>query len=551
MEEPKTSQSNIAPDKPAGDAAEKQQSAVAPLAPATARPVMAAVPHAYPYIPRSKTPEHIEFKKKAVSSKGLIFTVLSLFIWIFFAETIFLGSAGVSVPVFAVVFYATLYYYFRENDRPMNRTAMFLTIPVFLLSFSFLLHYNPSTQFITWPTLIGIICIQLILLGKHEARGIFTFDMLSKAFVHLLGKPFSNLDMPFRTFGVLKGSKSKNTRNFVLILTGLAVSIPVAAILMSLFMSADALFASSVNNAIDFIGLDFANISADIFFGCIFGLFFAAALLGLKYGEAKNKPAVEIGNYIDGLIVGTFMTIINIFIIAFVGFQFFYLFGGATNIAVSDMTYAEYARRGFFELTTASGIIFAIALFVQIMTKKKEGRLPVWVKLTTVLLCACNGVLLVSAVKRMLLYVDAYGLSVKRVLTLWFMAIIGICLVWMIIKCFSIKMDVMKWIGITLIAGVCILSLTNSERIIAKYNIDRYISNPENISLDVYHLGQLSYTTTPEIIRLKDLNLKSGSISNEDIQSILKIQKSRMENRNSIYGFTLDSIEARNILNKF
>ncbi len=538
-------QANISPDKPADNIAEQKQS------PASARPVMSVVPPNYqPYIPRSRTPEYMDFKAKAISQKGLFITVLSLLIWTFFVETIFLGSDGISVPIFAVLFYSVLYYYFRENDKPLNKAAMFLTIPVFLLAFSFFLHYNPSTQFITWPTLIGLICIQLILLGKHEAAGIFTFDMLSKIFVHLFGRPFPNLGMPFHSFKILKNSKSKTTKNLILILVGLAVSLPVAAILMSLFMSADALFADSINNIIEFIGVDFANISADIILGCIFGLFFAAALLGLKYGEVKNKPAAVIGNYIDGLIIGTFMTIINICIIAFVGFQFVYLFGGAANIAISDMTYAEYARRGFFELTTASGIIFAIALFVQIMTKKKEGKLPGWVKFTTVLLCACNGILLVSAVKRMLLYVDVYGLSVKRLLTLWFMAIIGICLVWMIIKCFSLKMDVMKWIGITVVAGVCILSLTNTERLIAKYNIDRYISNPQNITLDVYHLSQLSYTTTPEIKRLKDLDLKSGPISNDDILYILKSQKNGMESRNNIYGFTLDTIEARNILDK-
>ncbi len=82
------------------------------------------------------------------------------------------------------------------------------------------------------------------------------------------------------------------------------------------------------------------------------------------------------------------------------------------------------------------------------MTKKKAGKLPLWIMLTTVCLCACNGVLLISAVKRMLLYVDVYGLSVKRVLTLWFMAFIALCFFWMFIKCFVNKLDVMKWIGL-------------------------------------------------------------------------------------------------------
>ncbi|MHB8066029.1 MAG: DUF4153 domain-containing protein, partial [Ruminiclostridium sp.] len=499
-----------------------------------------------PYVPRSKKPEYIAFKAKAISTKGLIITVLSILLCILYTETIILGSAGISIPVFAVAFYGVLFYFFRENDKPLNKVACYLTIPVLLLAFSFFIHYNPSTQFITWLTMIGLIGIQLILLGNIQVRGIFTLDMFTKAIVNLIGKPFSNLAMPFCSFGILKGNKSKTLKNSIYILIGLAISLPIAAILMNLFMSADAVFSDAMNTVYDFIGLDFANIFGDIVLGLILGLFLAALLLGLKYSEEKQKPGAKIGNNIESIVIETFLTIINIFIIAFVAFQFVYLFGGTVNITASGMNYADYARRGFFELSTASGIIFAIALFVLIMTKKKAGKLPLWIQLTTVCLCVCNGVLLVSAVKRMLLYVDVYGLSVKRVLTLWFMCIIGLCLAWMVIKCFVNKIDVMKWIGLTVIVGVCVLSLTNTERIIARYNVDRYLSSPTETSIDVYYLRQLSYTAVPEIIRLKDL--KEGDIKNINIKELLKNQKVRLAYRNGLYGFTLDSIEAGRIL---
>lgn len=508
--------------------------------------VQIAPPHYQPYIPRHVTPAYIAFKARVTSPKGLIITVLSILLSILYTETILLGSAGISVPIFAIAFYGTLFYFFKENEKLLNKAAVYLTLPVMLLAFSFFIHYNPSTQFITWLTLIALICIQLVLLGNLQVSGVFTFDMFAKILSNLIGKPFSNLGMPFHSFEILKNNKSKTLKNSVYILIGLAVSLPIATILMSLFMSADAVFSDAMNTVADFIGLDFANVFGDIVFGLMFGLFFGAALLGLKYAEEKQKPVAKVGDNIESIIIGTFLTIINVLIIAFVAFQFVYLFGGTVNITASEMSYAEYARRGFFELSAASGIIFAIALFVLIMTKKKAGKLPLWIMLTTVCLCACNGVLLISAVKRMLLYVDVYGLSVKRVLTLWFMAIIALCLLWMVIKCFVNKLDVMKWIGFTIIVGVCILSLTNTERIIAKYNVDRYLSSPTENSIDVYYLGQLSYTAVPEIIRLKDL--KEGDIKNFDIKKLMENQKSRLEYRNSLYGFTLDSLEAKRIL---
>ncbi len=505
--------------------------------------------NSYPrYVPRNKTPEYIAFKERVTSTKGLCISVLSILFCILFTETILLGSAGISVPILAIALESMLFYFFKEREKPLNKASIYLAFPIVLLALSYFIHYNPSTQFITWLTIMGLLCIQIILLADIEVNGLFSFDMLSKSIVNLVGKPFSNYVMPLNSFKILKNNKSKTLANSIYIFIGLAISIPIAAILMGLFMSADAVFAESMETVIDFIGLDFAVAFWDIVIGSLFGLFLGAMLLGLKYDEKKQAPVAKIGDNIESIIIGTFLTIINVFIITFVVFQFVYLFGGTVNITASDMTYAEYARRGFFELATASGIIFAIALFVLIMTKKKNGTLPLWIQLTTVCLCLCNGVLLISAMKRMLLYVDIYGLSVKRVLTLWFMIIIGLCLLWLIIKSFINKIYVMKWIGTTVIISVCILSLTNVDRIIANYNVNRYFSSPAENSIDINYLGQLSYSAVPEIVRLKGFD--EGSNVNFDIKNILEDHNTKLQYRHKLYGFTIDKIEAAHILNR-
>ena len=506
-----------------------------------------ALPSYYkPYVPKSETPEYIAFKKSVTSPKGFIITVLSIFLSILFTETIFFGSTGISMPILVISFYAVLFYSFKETEKPINKAIIYLAIPVLLLSFSFFIHYNPSTQFITWLALIALICIQLVLSGNIPVTGIFTFDMFCKTFINVVGKPFENLIMPVHSFGILKGSKSKTFKNSIYILTGIAISLPIVLILMSLFISADAVFADAIKKLYSSIGLDFTSIVWKIVLGSMLGLFLAAMLLGLKYSQHAPKTFTMTGNNIESAIIGTFLTLTNLFIIAFVAFQFVYLFGGTVNVTASGMSYSDYARRGFFELSAASFLIFAIALFVLFFTKKKSEKLPLWIQLNTVCICLCNGVLLMSAMKRMLLYVDVCGLSVKRVLTLWFMCIIGICLFGLIIKCFINKINVMKWIGLTVIAGVCILSLTNTERIIAKYNVDRYLSSPKENSIDINYLSRLSYTAVPEIIRLN--KLPEGNTNNFDINKILSIQKSRLEHRNSFYGFTLDYIQSKKIL---
>lgn len=462
-------------------------------------------PYYASYVPRNKKPEYLEFKSRVTSFKGLIISVLSIMLCILFFETIFFQSPGIAVPIYLAAFYCSIYYFFRENDTPLNKAAVLLTIPAMLMAVSFFIHYTPSTRWITWLTLMGIICIQLILLGNYQINGLFSLDAFVKVISNLFAKPFTNLAMPFYSFGILKNRKSETTKNVLYALIGIVVAIPVAAILMALFVQADAVFAASVKAFKNFIGLDFDRLTLELFLGIPSGVFLGAALLGLKYEKHKDKTIKMIGSCIESVIIGTFLTIINIFLIAFVGFQFMYLFGGLDNIKTSGISYAEYARRGFFELCTASAIIFAIAFFVIVMTKKKNAKLSIWISLETVILCAGDGVLLISAVKRMFMYISAYGLSIRRVLTLWLMAVIGLCLLWMIIKCFKIRFAVTKWIGVTVIIGVCILSLTNIEKIIAEYNIDSYLKNPDEPSV-VFYLNKLSYTAAPQLEKLWDLS---------------------------------------------
>ena len=504
-------------------------------------------PYYASYVPRNKTPEYHEFKSRVTSSKGLIISILSIILCILFLETIFFQPPGIAAPIYLAAFYYSIYYFFRENAALLNKTAVLLTIPAMLMAVSFFIHFNPSTRWITWLTLIGIICIQLILLGNLQIKSLFSLDTIVKVILNLFAKPFTNIPMPFYSFGILRNKKSAVAKNVLYALIGVLVAIPVAAILMALFVQADEVFAASVKSLKNFIGLDFNRITINIFLGLPSGIFLGAALLGLKYEKHKEKTLKDVGSCIEPVITGTFLTIINIFLISFVGFQFMYLFGGTANIKTSGIGYAEYARRGFFELCTASAIIFAIALFVIVMTKKKNEKLSIWVSLGTVVLCAGDGVLLISAVKRMFMYISAYGLSIKRILTLWLMAVIGLCLLWMIIKCFKIGLDVTKWIGVTVIVGVCILSLTNIEKIIAEYNVNSYLQNPDKPSV-IFYLNQLSYTVAPQLKKLQDLPV----IQKTDINfnGIVENKKIQLSARNKLYGFTLDSIEASKVLNK-
>src|SRR5204863_448253 len=102
--------------------------------------------------------------------------------------------------------------------------------------------------------------------------------------------------------------------------------------------------------------------------------------------------------------------------------QLRYCFGGAALVEeTSGLTYAEYARRGFFELMTASGLMLPILLGADELVRKGAAPQIRVVRQLSGLLLAFLAVIMVSALQRMRLYVAAFGLSEQRLYATAFM----------------------------------------------------------------------------------------------------------------------------------
>ena len=114
----------------------------------------------------------------------------------------------------------------------------------------------------------------------------------------------------------------------------------------------------------------------------------------------------------------TVLAVLDVLYAFFLAVQCAALFGGADYLAQVGISYASYARSGFFQLVAVAAVNLA-CLLACLALCKGEGRGLRMVQVLGTLLVAASGVLLVSALWRMNLYVGAYGLSFKRVLTYW------------------------------------------------------------------------------------------------------------------------------------
>ncbi len=98
----------------------------------------------------------------------------------------------------------------------------------------------------------------------------------------------------------------------------------------------------------------------------------------------------------------------------FLGIQARYLFGGSAALQAFDLTYAEYARRGFGELVTAVVLFLGLLVLADALTARPDARTERGFRLLAWATLAAVALMLASAAYRLGLYVTAFGLTTTR-----------------------------------------------------------------------------------------------------------------------------------------
>ncbi len=284
---------------------------------------------------------------------------------------------------------------------------------------------------------------------------------------------------------------------------GVALAVPVLLVFGGLLMSADPGFERMVRSLVDW---DFSTIASHVLLAAFIAWTSAGYLRTLatakdpvlKLGDAAlakapSKPALgmlELGIPL-GALSGIFLV--------FVGLQTRYLFGGeAVILETAGLTYAEYARGGFFELVTASTLLLPVLLGTEWLLDKSNMRNVMRFRTLSATLLVLIGLMMLSAVQRMRLYMDAYGLTEDRFYAMAFMIWIGV---------------VLALFGATVLRGMrnrfafgavttgfvtlAILNTMNPEAVIMRTNLARAEAGAE---LDLEYAGRLHAGAIPEFV---------------------------------------------------
>ncbi len=180
----------------------------------------------------------------------------------------------------------------------------------------------------------------------------------------------------------------------------------------------------------------------------------------------------------------------------FVAIQATYLFGGQANITVEGFTYAEYARRGFFELVAVALLALGLGLGLLQVVDRRPDRLDLVFRGLLTLLAGLVLVVLASAAQRLLLYEQAYGFTTARLFSHVFMATLAGVMVWFVVIVWWRPERFAVGAFVAMMAFVAVLDVMNPDAFIVRQNVARYEATGD---LDTEYLQTLSPDAVPEL----------------------------------------------------
>lgn len=296
--------------------------------------------------------------------------------------------------------------------------------------------------------------------------------------------------------GDVRPPREPSRRRAAALARGALLAVPLVLLFGGLFASADAGFNRYAVKVATFWSEDMLT---HLVFVLVFGWIAAGLLSGVR-AERLPDPLSgftppRLGTEETGVVLG----LLALLFLTFVGFQLGYLFGGREVIeATSGLTMSEYARRGFFELMLVGVATIGVLLAGDAVTTAR--RLFHWL---AGVLIACVLIILASAVQRLMLYTDAFGLTVDRITAAVVMAWVAAVL--LLLAATVLQERPRRFSSGAVIAGILAafaLVIVDPGAVAARSNLDRAAAGVRDA--DVAYLARLGADGVPSVLERID-----------------------------------------------
>lgn len=431
--------------------------------------------------PAVNTPPKEKPKREYTVRDRILLAIALLigFLWDRFVPSDYpLPLAGVFWLCYLVIFYILFWDRVRRN-----KAAWYVAgLAALLCVWNFLFDFRGEYGILTFPVIPCVMMAHAVFAtGGYKLKevGKIAVDWICGWFV----KPFTAVPVFFGAFGSIVGSGKRSTLKRVLAGVGIALLI-ILTVLLPLLSGADMVFGYYLRQ----LSLNFSIGSFLFHFILVFGatMFFYSFLWNLgerktiKFIDAGFKP-VQLDRLVCGIVLGAVLAVYALFC----AIQFVYLFAGAG--LPDGLTYSEYAREGFWQLVVVAGINLALfGIFLQYTAKAR------WFSAMLAGLLAETAMLLVSAIRRLWLYVDAYGLTWLRLISAWFIVFLAVVLVLCAIRMVKEKLPLIAVCAMILLGWYTLLGYANPDALIVRYNLASAGDRNAWVRENIYELSFMS-----------------------------------------------------------
>ncbi|MBI4437489.1 DUF4173 domain-containing protein [Candidatus Uhrbacteria bacterium] len=261
----------------------------------------------------------------------------------------------------------------------------------------------------------------------HRGDWRHPFEILSAGTLELGWKLFSRLSI-VRELRIKRLASRESA-----LIKGLVVLIPILLIFIALFASADLLFRVFSDEVFMRFNIIFEPDAWlghvlfvgfwSMFFSSIFAAAFWQRFVHPETGDIKPRFILESQVIVGGTAV---------LFVSFLLVQGYALFGGEAAFAqMVSVTYAEYARQGFFQLVIVALLVIGLVLTLRRLHGEATSK---WLIAMQTILIGETLLVLFSAFMRLNLYTDAYGYTPERLFGYWVMGTLGFLLLMLLVS---------------------------------------------------------------------------------------------------------------------
>ncbi|MFD3460206.1 DUF4153 domain-containing protein [Nocardia fluminea] len=327
----------------------------------------------------------------------------------------------------------------------------------------------------------------LAVMGRRSVRGI-AHDMFAVPLASFGAVPWA--------FSGLRESRSVGTSSVRRYGISVAATAALLVVFVPLLGGADATFAKLLNGLVPTVDgpatWQWIFLFAVVTTGVLGALYLLAGPPQRAADSARPRRLWSRSEWM--LPVGA----LTVLFAVFVGAQFVALFGGDDYVQrTAGLTYAEYARSGFWQLSAVSVLTLAVILAVLRWSVQDTAadRRSLRILLSAVSVLAL--VIVCSALGRMWTYQQAYGFTVLRLLVTTCELWVGLVYVLVLVAIARLRWNWVSRAAIGTALGTLIaLALLNPEHLVAERNIDRWQTSGR---LDADYLNGLSPDILPAL----------------------------------------------------